>query len=84
MSDTAWSKMVDAGVNPDEEIEKKRKKRQDQLDAEAAEEIEEDKQEEVEGTGAQPLADEDSEPGEEGSDDDYVEGKSSKKKSSKR
>ena len=27
LSDTQWSKMVDAGVNPDDEIEKRRKKR---------------------------------------------------------
>jgi len=32
--------MVDAGVNPDEEIDKRRKKRQEQLDQEAIEEIE--------------------------------------------
>ena len=33
ISDTQWLKMVEAGANPDEELERRRKKRQEQLDA---------------------------------------------------
>lgn len=104
LSETQWAKMIDAGINPDEEMEKRNKRRlareQDKGSSKSSKEQDEEKvqgiseiNKELQRAGESEAPQDDLIVSEEGSqdaeqsgekDDDFIVGKSSKKKSAKR
>ena len=104
MSEMQWAKMIDAGINPDEEVEKRSRRRQAREQAQESDQASKGQDyesmagiskinRELKRDGASEANQEDLIVSEEGSqeaeqsggkDDDFVIGKSSKKKSTKR